>query len=560
MARIQVGEDTLEVPDGLTDAQIDNIAKTHAQAKWNEREQGVARDVYADANPLVKAAVGVGAAAAEPVLGIGQLAAQGAQWLGVPGAGAALRGIRNTTNSVRGARQGAGGWGTAGEAASWAAMPQVGAERIAMKLPQAAQGIGRLVAGLGSSAGEQAAYEGLKGTQAGDQSRLDAAKSGAEYGALGHGVGRVAGKVAGSLAGGVRAIPGAEALMREAESAGGRLRLSAGQALGGGWSKAEEGLGSLPFVGSLVRGRRDNAMNDWAMGQLKKAVKGIDPLRAGAVKGVDDVLNLIDQGYRRAMGGVTVHLPTTVNPFKRTIQAAQDLSDPADQAIVQNVITRHLVQMHSGKLSGDQIIEARSALRQEASDLYRQGRTALGDVLDQAKDDFTDTARHFMSDMQRKLYDATNAAYQRVKPITRAAAYKGAVTSDVPFTPTQLISGEMAGAPKSRIARGGSAQQQEAVAAEKVLGSKLPGQSPTAEKLVTMGLPAAAAFGAQELSDGKFPNAWMGGVAPLAAATGLWALAPKGARARGIGNALRNVGKNQGGRVASRVFLDQDQE
>jgi hypothetical protein len=96
------------------------LAELNRQAGL-EGQKASAQQVYGGVNPLAKMAVGVGASAAEPVLGLAQLATKGAERLGVPGAASATAGIEDRLASVRGAREGAGGWGTAGEVASWLA-------------------------------------------------------------------------------------------------------------------------------------------------------------------------------------------------------------------------------------------------------------------------------------------------------------------------------------------------------------------------------------------------------------------------------------------------------
>ena len=560
MKTIMVGGELVGVPDDATPEVMDRIAQAHAQGK----NQAGAKQAYEGTNPLTKFAVGVGSAAAEPVLGIAQLATKGAERLRVPGAAAATRDIEDRISSVRGAREGAGGWGTAGEVGAWL-VPGTAGEKIvgklASKAPQIVQGATRLAGAVGLGGAEQAAYEGSRGTLAGDPTRAQRAGEGFEFGAAGAGIGKAAGKLAGSIVGGVRANPAANALIEGAEKAGGRLRMSAGQALGGAWNTVEEKLGAAPLVGDVIRSRRNRGLDDWADATLRKAVSASDPAlaRGKAQVTVGDVLDSVDNSYRQAVNGVTMQLNPLVNPFgnRNTRTLINAIADPNETAIVNNVINNVLPQMRSGKLAGDQIITMRSQLKKQASEQYRKGAYALGDALDAVADDFMNAAKRTMGPTQAAIYDAANATYSKVKPITKAASMKGALVSDIPFTPSQLITGEKGGRAASTTARGGSPQMKDAIAAEKVLGSKLPGQSPTAEKLLALGVPASIGAGVAALNQGEFPWGPAAGAALPVAAMAF--AGPRGARSRAFGEALRSQAGPRIGRATARGFLE-DQE
>jgi hypothetical protein len=562
MKTIMVGGELVGVPDDATPEVMDRIATAHAQGK----QQASAKQAYEGTNPLTKFAVGVGSAAAEPVLGLAQLATKGAERLGVPGAATATRDIEDRVASVRGAREGAGGWGTGGEIASWLAPGTAGAKvvgKLASKGPQMVQGATRLAGAMGMGAAEMGGYEASRASLAGDPLRRDRAKEGAIAGGAGAGIGKAGGKLVGSIVGGVRANPAAAKLISEAEQAGGRLRLSAGQALGGVANTLEEKFAALPFAGGMVSGKRDRAMLDWADAQLRKAIGGIDPATASQKPpvSVGDVLDSVGAAYDNAVQGVTVRLNPLVNPFgnRNTRALVNAIADPREAEIAQNVISGALTQLRSGKLAGEQITALRSQLKKQASEQYRKGAYALGDALDSVADDFMNVARNSMGPAKAAIYDAANKAYQRVKPITKAASMKGALVNEIPFTPTQLVTGEMRGAAASRNARGGSPQMQEAIAAEKVVGSKLPGKSPTAEKLLAVGIPVGAGAAIGAINQGEFPwgPAATAGLEGLALGSSF--LGPRGARSRAIGEALRSKAGPRIGRAVASGFT-QDQE
>lgn len=521
--RVDFDGDIVDVDDNATPEQLDAYYQQHRRAKHQQATRESARQTFEGVNPVAKFAIGVGAAAAEPVMGLKQA--------GLKALGRDTSGIEEQIATVRGAREAAGNWGTAGEVAGFigggaAKAPQLLAKGIS-KLPQAMQSVTRMLA---PAALEQGGYEASKGTLEGDPSRLKRGAVGAAGGAAGAGVGKygtdAARAVAGRLARPVRVSPEARNLIERGNKVGFDPTMSLGQAAGrdSGTGAVEHMLSKMPFVGPGITRMREEGVENWnrvvlneiAAPLLKNSTAAVGGIPSGS-RGIETVQDLVDKRFRESVAGVTIQVPKAFDPTKRTRQIIAEL--PEEEAKIAEAARARLVnRMQEGKLTGDAIIEERSKLRQRASEQYRKGNYTLGDALEQLDDDFRDVLPHFMSERQQGLLSEANSAYSRLKPVQRAAAYKAAIDAGNRFTPSQLVGGITRDMPDSVKARGaeGEGFLAETVEAGKTFGTTLPAVGPgTAEKLATAGVLMGGGAAAAGMLEGDLPGP--GWAAPLAA-------------------------------------------
>ena len=102
---------TLRVPDDATAEQVQQYAASAMHAALQEREFESARQAFSTLDPRLKFLTGIGAAAAEPVMGLKQA--------GLRALGKDTTDLDQQIAAVRGAREGSGGFGTAGEITGW---------------------------------------------------------------------------------------------------------------------------------------------------------------------------------------------------------------------------------------------------------------------------------------------------------------------------------------------------------------------------------------------------------------------------------------------------------
>jgi hypothetical protein len=532
MATIKVGNDLIGVPDNATPEQLDNIAATHARSQAQDRARASARQTFEGVNPAAKFAIGVGAAAAEPVMGLKQL--------GLKALGRDTSGIEEQIATVRGAREAAGNWGTAGEVAGFVAggaakAPQLIAKGIS-KLPQAVQPLSRLLA---PAAAEQAAYEGSRGVLADDPSRGQRAAAGGAGGALGAGVGNLLPRAAARIVEPFKASDAAQSVARRARALGEDIDLTVGQAVGNGVAALEEGLSGTPVIGRLINRAREGAGETWNRSVLNDIIRTAAPAgsnarvaRSGA-EGIEEAQRAVKDAYSAALAGRTLAL--TPNAFDGALASIQRLPD-TDAQVALKVLENTTKDIGSGNVSGDAITRLRSEIDGYASKAYREGNYPLGKALDAVSDDVRTLINSSGGWRKNLRLRQADEAYAKLADVNRAAAMQGAVTAGGRWTPAQLINAQRRGEPASMVASQRTPGMKEAVEANEVLGNNfIPKVGPgTAEKLATMATLGAVGSAAGGLIEGDLPGpAWLG--APLAYA----ALGTKAGRrylVPGVGN------------------------
>lgn len=560
-------------PNGTTPEEIEQaLAQETQQAPPQEAQQPMtpqqqaregAKQTFSELPWYGKMATGAASTFAQPVLGVAQLAQQGAERLGIPVSEEMKQDLSERIGTVRGAREGSGGWGTAGEIAAFVpgafAKAPAAFARFAPGIFQRAVPRAALIGGA-----EQGAFEGLRSRTEDEGTGLGARAVDAAIGTVGGGIGGAAGPLTSAFFGGRRGSQAAQQLYKEAADAGVPLRLSPGQHQGplSLRNAVEEHSMNLPIVRRIVSGQRGQGVADWNLMHLNRAAREIDPsasIREAGHKGVEELQGMVNNAYRNAVRGVSVQVPDAIDDpaIKRVQTKIGDLL-PEDQVAAQSIVDRLAKQLESGNITGDSLIEVRSGLAQEASGLYRQGRYTLGKVVDELSDAFDNVLERNMPAANREMLQRANAAYRRLVPIQRASAFRGAQMNDM-FTPNQLVAGATRGGPDSVVARQGIPIQREALLAEEVFGNTIPSMGPgTAEKLMMSalltGTGAAIAGGGEQF--GLPTSPLMGAGLGLGLAT--LGYAPRGPGWRqNVGGLLGQVARPAASRAGALLLDDQ---
>jgi hypothetical protein len=523
MPVVNINGSRINFPDGTSVEEMQRAASQLARMQELDRTKRGAHETWEQMNPAGKFVTGLTSAAAEPVLGLGQLGLKGLQKLGL-NTEAGQRDLEDRMASVRGAREGSGGWGTAGEVGGWLAGgaatkgPQaLGA--LATRGPQALRAIAAKLSGsglmptmaraAGLGATEQAAYEATRGTLPGDPTRMERATSGALGGGAGGALGVAATRTLGKVLEPVVASDAAQALMREARRLGVKLNLSVGQAAGRGSTVGdiEEAVSAVPWAGAAVRRMREGGVEGWNSAKLTDVLHTADPFRrAGEVveagpAGIERVQRAVKQAYSEALEGRTLR-SLSPNDFDLGLEAIRRL--PPESAGVANKVLSNVVDdIASGKITGDSITTLRSSVSDAASKAFRDGDYALGKAIDAIDADVRKLISQSGGLRKNVRLQQADAAYAKLADLNRAAAMQGAVTAGGRITPNQLIGSMRRGEPASMVASQRTPGLRQAVEASEVLGNTLPKPGPgTAEKLLTAGLLGTAASGVEKFATG----------------------------------------------------------
>jgi hypothetical protein len=263
---------------------------------------------------------------------------------------------------------------------------------------------------------------------------------GAAFGALGSGLGMGISRLAGGL---VKPLVRDEAKALTAEG----IQPTIGQALGGGWNTVEQKAMSIPFVGDVIGGARQRALNEFNQAAIGKAAPGVPGMGDEAVAAARDAIS--DQ-YKAALGRMPSTFKVESTPIIASAIKAAD--DPA-LALSEGSQRRLLDYVEKNLLRRNEDITPEVAKRIE-SDLGAAVRRfgsssdgedrALGNALRQVHGEWRDslTAIGDMAgnDAGQALRQA-DAAYRAFLPVDKAAASRaaqGAEEAAGQFTPKML--------------------------------------------------------------------------------------------------------------------------
>lgn len=362
------------------------------------------------------------------------------------------------------------------------------------------------------------------------------------------------GSVADLYAAGVRPTPG----QRVANAGGGRgMKATVGRVI----NSVEEGLQSVPIVGSAIRGAREEARDQWQVGAFNQALSDIgEELPKGMRPGTDPhkfAQRAFDEVYEKARNGMRMVADEELKGDLASL--APDISTLGPEAqrklksILDNSVNSKLVD---GELAGPKYKFAVSDLGKQIA-RYRKSAMAddqaLADVLEGVQDALDNAARRHSPAEAVELLDAADAGYAKMVIIEDAARRRGG--DDGTFSPTQLNAAaqNMSGGVRSRRFLRGEAPMQDYAQAGSGLVDRMPNSGTSDRAMIAGGIGAGgAAYLAPETLTilGAIGAAYAPGVRRVTKG----ALAPGGPRAKAIAQQLRKraqlVGRATGATAA----------
>lgn len=461
---IQVGNDVIEFPDGMTSAQI-----TAALSGGKP----IPSSVEAPSSSLL---MGI----KDPISGAAQLLPKGLEFVTSAG-GLAPNPVSKFFGS---------------EAERVGQM--VSAEEQAYQKQRAAQGdtgmdLGRIAGNIVSPANIVGGIRAAQGARAlGAGAGMQAATAGAVQGAMQPvteptafgeektaqiGFGAIGGKVGEAVSAGLGKVLNplaskAEQTMRELG-----ITPTPGQTLGGAFKKAEDFAQNLPLVGEQIRGAREKVLFDFNKGIINKALEKVDDKLPENVIGRDAVRYAADQvsnKYDEVLGKMKFDLD-----FKTTSGILDALNKANLPSAVQreeatNILNSIALNKFAGKtLTGAEYKSIESDLAKEVSK-YKNSQSAadrnVGEALQGVLDTFK-TELYHQNQRYTPQLRRIDSAYGDLKLMERAAANTGAENGV--FTPKQYnlaVKQADLTRQKSAFAKGTARGQELSEAALKTLG------------------------------------------------------------------------------------------
>jgi hypothetical protein len=482
MPVVHVNGSKLNFPDGTPVEEIQAAVRKFTQSAASDE----GRRMVEGANPLEKTMVGLGSMVAEPVLGLKQAYQQAR--------GQDTTDTEQTIARLRGGREAAGGWGTAGELGGWA-LGGIGGGLTKL----ASRALPKVLAAAGTGAAEQAAYNASKGTLEGDPSRAENAASGALWGAGGAVGGQLLPRALGAAGRGfAKVAPEAADVIQQFANAGMKAPLTVGQTLGGGWKALEERLTAYPGTGLVSA--REKALKDWNTARMTgEARRALSPIVVGGAAhpelrpsefpaghgGMQNIRAKVSELYDALFEGPEAR-PVTMpekGGFENALQATQNLTGES-KAVAEGEIQRLMADLQHG-LPANQIKTWDAELNSMISKAYSDAKYGLGDALTLLKHDFRELYTRGWTPYSKQVLQAADDFYGATRPMVEASATQGALTREGVFTPAQELSRIRAGSKPSMLSAGEARGQLAAEQANKVLGSRLPEVGPgTAEKIL----------------------------------------------------------------------------
>lgn len=317
---------------------------------------------------------------------------------------------------------------------------------------------------------------------------------------FGAGAGAVLPALAGTASKAIRGVaktPEAEALLREG------VDLTPGQMNPlGVANQMEESWQSVPLVGSVIRGAREGAAQDFQRVTIQKAAMPGTKIATGSPdKMLQEAYDSFQPFYDAAKGfPVTAKIVQTkgsdiplslafANASKTASVRASDDARKSVNRWLQNELT-------SVKRNGDSgdLIELRSKIRSESRKAISQNDTASAELLDKAEEQVTSALESQLPKSALNSLKAADAKYGQYKVVETAVARAkdkagGFTASDL----SEAVAQAHRGANKGSYARGGGGDLRQLAHAGKESMSVV--SPPTGARMASIVGPAALALG-----------------------------------------------------------------
>lgn len=260
-------------------------------------------------------------------------------------------------------------------------------------------------------------------------------------------------------------------------------------------NQLEESWESVPLVGQVIKGARDNAKAGYRQAAIQEgAAPGATLARGNQAEMLDEAYQSFQPLYDQAKGfpvtpqivnpGANVPLPAAITRAvaNKGVRATAD-----ERAQVQGFLDDQLTKRVQ---SSEDLLDIRSSVRAEARTAAAQGQPAQAQLLRDADDAITQALESQLPPDALRSLRTADAQYGTYKTLERAVAN----AKDRDLSPTDLSNAVAAGgkgAGQGNYARGAGGNLRELAADGKaVFDVKSP---PTGARLAAIGLPAAAA-------------------------------------------------------------------
>ena len=284
--------------------------------------------------------------------------------------------------------------------------------------------------------------------------------------------------------------PGVKALMGEG------VIPTAGQILGGGFKRAEEGLTSIPLIGDFIKDAQARAVAGLNRAAINRSLTPIGEKLPEGTTGRDAVQfasDKLDDAYGKLLPKMTIVQDI---PFKTEISNLKNMVDSGaiNQAskdffikwLDNNVLGKFQGQ---GAVTGQTLKQVQSDLRETISRLATStdaDQRLIGNALKEVQDQVRKLVNRSNPQFAKEL-KAIDTGYANFKRIEKAA---GMVTSDEGvFSPAQLQSAVRASdrsKDKGQFAIGNALMQDLSETGKTVLGNKLPDSGTPYRSLLAM--------------------------------------------------------------------------
>lgn len=407
-------------------------------------------------------------------------------------------------------------WGRlAGNVVPGVLMPSGAAETMAGKI-----GLGALQGG---------AFGALQPTTNPEESYLSQKAGQVGYGALGGAAAPIVANAVGNVIA-PKLAEGANAL-REAG-----VKLTPGQAFGGGFKALEDKLTSVPLLGDLIKNAQRGSVEDFNRAAYQRALDPINEKVTAPVgrEAIEQVSDKLSAAYNQLLPKMQFAADQQfMSDMANVSQLATGLAEPQFKQlgkILENDLLRHMTPQ--GTMSGEALKKVENALTQKAKTYQssavgseRELGDALSTVLQSVRNSLERANPQYAGELAK-----INQGYANYARIRQAAAMTGAEHGI--FTPAQLqnaVKSADKSVAKGNFAKGNALMQDLSEAGKSVIGNQYP-DSGTAGRLIANGLVGSALGG----------GAVMGSVSPAALAAGAVAAAPYTGIGKSAFNALLN--------------------
>lgn len=222
------------------------------------------------------------------------------------------------------------------------------------------------------------------------------------------------------------------------------IQPTVGQALGGGYRKAEDFAQNLPLVGEMVRNAREKVLFDFNKGVINKALSKVDMELPANVVGRDAVAYAAEQvsnKYDEVLNKMSFNLDfKTTSDILSALNKA-NLPSAAQREEAVNVLNKvALERFNKPTLTGAEYKAIESDLRKEASSYLSSATNSerkIGEALQEVLNVFRNELRA-QNPKMTPILRRIDSAYGDLSVMQRAAANTGAENGV--FTPRQYQS------------------------------------------------------------------------------------------------------------------------